>query len=249
MRFISDITVELVQSCGDDAMLAAAARVSTKGAEARPQEDNEGLINYLMKNRHGTPFEHAFMTFFVHAPIFVYREWHRHRIGVSINEESGRYKELEPVFYTPAKDRGGEMQVPGGRPGQYTYEDADNIQQIGIDAALVDTCRRAYHNYQVLLEQGVAKEVARMALPLNIYSSMYWSCNPRSLMAFLSLRTRREPWDWEYTDHGNAEAGAAKFPSKPQREINMPADKLEAIFAELFPSTHRAFCLNGRVAP
>lgn len=249
MKFISEITVELVQSCGDDAMIAAAARVSTKGAEARPQADNIGLINYLMKNRHGTPFEHAFMTVYVHAPIFVYREWHRHRIGVSINEESGRYKELEPVFYTPAKDRGGEMQVPGGRPGQYTYEDADNIQQMTIEDALKDSCETAYSNYKALLEQGVAKEVARMALPLNIYSSMYWSCNPRSLMAFLSLRTRREPWDDAFSDEVNARDGTAKFPSKPQKEINMPADKLEVIFARLFPITHDAFCRNGRVAP
>jgi thymidylate synthase (FAD) len=106
----SDITVRPVQQMGGDAMVVAAARVSTSGEEALklaslPVDENLGLIRYLMKHRHGTPFEHAALTFFVHAPIFVFREWHRHRIGFSYNEESARYKEMEPTFWVPRRER------------------------------------------------------------------------------------------------------------------------------------------------
>lgn len=106
----NNINVNLIQQAGGDHMVVASARVCTTGAEclvnlSEKQEDNFGLINYLMKHRHGTPFEHSFLTFFVHAPIFVWREWHRHRIGFSYNEESGRYKTLDPIFYLPERNR------------------------------------------------------------------------------------------------------------------------------------------------
>jgi hypothetical protein len=95
IRFRSDVTVELVKHSAGDQDVLWAARVSTAG----------GLINYLMRDRHGSPFEHNSMTFFVSAPIFVFREFHRHRVGWSYNEESGRYRELQPVFYVPGEER------------------------------------------------------------------------------------------------------------------------------------------------
>src|SRR4051794_40956436 len=107
----SDITVRLISSSGGDHSIVAAARVSTSGEDALQYadparaEESAGLIRYLMKHRHGTPFEHSSLTFFVHAPILVWREWHRHRIGFSYNEESGRYKTLDPVFYLPERER------------------------------------------------------------------------------------------------------------------------------------------------
>lgn len=231
-------------------MIVAAARVSTRGTDSvddLDKEANYGLINYLMKNKHGTPFEHSTMTVFVHAPIFVFREWHRHRIGISINEESGRYKQLEPVFYIPDELRPGLMQKPGGRPGQYEYINANPQELSDIQDNLALVYREAYRTYQNLLSFGAAKEVARMCLPVAIYSSMYWTCNPRSLMAFLSLRTKRPEWDWAGSPETNRDR--AKFPSKPQYEINVASDALEEIFKEHWPLTYKAYNENGRVAP
>lgn len=230
----SDIDVRLVQHMGSDSGIVAAARVSTSGAASVDEFDTaegKGLINFLLKNRHGTPFEHNAMTFYVRAPIFVFREWHRHRIGWSYNEESGRYKQLDPEFYVPARERN---LVQVGKTGAYEFvpgTDSDySVTVVGHESV----ARVAYANYERLLEQGIAKEVARMTLPVNIYSSMYATCNARSLMAFLSLRTKHED---------------SKFPSYPQREIEMGAEKMEAVFADLFPITYEAFVKHGRVCP
>jgi len=253
MEFLDDMDVSLVQSMGNDASVIAAAKVSTKGVESLAELDQQatpGLIRYLMTNRHGTPFEHASMTFYMHMPIFVFREFHRHRIGWSYNEESARYKQLEPVFYLPSANRPGMMQIEGGKPGQYQYEDADPALALHIREAIHDHSIEAYQYYQVLMDRGVAKEVARMVLPVNIYSSQYATCNPRSLMAFLSLRTKRPEWSYHEEDlRDNVECGRAKTPSKPQWEINRVADKMEAIFAKFMPLTYQAFCDAGRVAP
>ncbi len=149
----------------------------------------------------------------------------------SYNEESGRYKELEPVFYVPAGDR---KLVQVGKPGAYRFEDGTQGQHDIVTQELCSTYEHAYHSYQEMLAAGVAREVARMALPTGIYSSMYATCNARSLMHFLGLRTIHS---------------AAKVPSFPQREIEMVAEKMEAEWARLMPLTHAAFNANGRVAP
>src|SRR3954465_7380569 len=108
IKLTSEITVEEIQHCGDDRMVASSAMVSTRGMmweNVAPDDKVAGLIGYLIKRRHGTPFEHGALTVRVHAPIKVWREWHRHRVGWSYNEESGRYKQLDPVFYVPPRDR------------------------------------------------------------------------------------------------------------------------------------------------
>lgn len=232
IQFRSDMTVELVDHMGDDMSIVRAARVSTgKDTDPTSTEQCAGLINFLMKNRHGTPFEHNAMTFRIEAPIFVWREFMRHRIGFSYNEESGRYKRLDPVFYVPAADRN---LVQVGKAGQYTFEPGDADLHGHVSDALESCASIAYRSYEGMLSDGVAREVARMCLPVNIYSSAYVTCNARSLMAFLSLRTK-DP--------------IAKFPSFPQREIEMVAEMMEADFARLFPITMRAFDDAGRVAP
>ena len=242
IEFRSVMTVELVRSSAHDADVLFAARVSTLGEQTlesshldgsetdADQKRDRGLINYLMRDRHGSPFEHNSMTFYVHAPIFVFREFMRHRIA-SYNEESARYRELNPVFYVPDADRN-LIQV--GKPGAYdflpgTAEQTALVQQQTRAAAI-----QAYEAYRRMLEAGVAREVARIVLPVNIYSSMYVTLNARSLMNFLSLRTVRAD---------------ARFPSYPQREIEMCAEQMEQYFAELMPLTHAAFNANGRVAP
>lgn len=235
VRFRSDMDVQLMQHMGSDSAIVAAAKVSTKGADSREDFNKAaglGLIDFLMRNRHGTPFEHNAMTFLIKAPIFVFREFHRHRIGWSYNEESGRYKQLEPVFYVPAEDR---ALVQVGKPGHYVFVPGNAEQYIDTTNALKQSHQVAYNLYtQMLNITGTAREVARMGLPVGIYSSMYATCNARSLMAFLSLRTKRE---------------GSTFPSYPQREIEMVAEQMEDFFSDIFPITHASFCAHGRVAP
>lgn len=234
VRFRSDVVARLEASTGNDEAILRAMLVSTdKDDEANRMEKSAqaGRLNFLMANRHGSPFEHASMTFYVEAPIFVFREWHRHRIGISINEQSGRYSELPPMFYVPPPHRP-LKQV--GKPGSYTFEPGDPEQWHLLDDIIRENSRQCYEHYKILLENDVAKEVARMVLPVNIYSKMYWTCNPRSLMAFLSLRTYEED---------------ATFPSKPQWEIEQAARLTEQVFEELFPLTYEAFNKNGRVCP
>ena len=235
VEFRSDVTVELVRAAANDADVLFAARVSTKGEQSLDDVDgdaerSQGLINYLMRDRHGSPFEHNSMTFFVHAPIFVFREFMRHRIA-SYNEESGRYRELRPVFYVPGPQR---KLVQEGKPGAYDFVDGTPEQHDIAREATEQSCRQAYEAYQRMLDAGIAREVARGVLPVATYSSMYVTMNARSLMNFLSLRTKRPD---------------SAFPSFPQREIEMVADKMEAYWAELMPFTHAAFERSGRVAP
>ena len=233
--FRDDMSVELVKSSASDADVIWAARVSTAGDKsledvgADPAK-SEGLINYLARERHGSPFEHTSMTFFISAPIFVFREFMRHRIA-SYNEESGRYRELKPVFYIPSKER---KLVQIGKAGAYTFVDGTSEQFDLTVAAIKETCNLAYANYQKMLVAGVAREVARAVLPVTLYSSMYVTMNARALMNFLSLRTARE---------------GSHFPSYPQREIEMVAEKMEAHFAKLMPITYGAFQKSGRIAP
>ncbi len=239
--FRSDVTVELVRSSASDSDVLFAARVSTQGEQtlesaaahtdaSEDEKRSKGLINYLMRDRHGSPFEHNSMTFYVQAPIFVFREFQRHRIA-SYNEESGRYKELSPVFYVPGPDRN-LIQV--GKTGAYEFLPGSAEQIALVEQESRTSSKQAYESYQRMLEAGVAREVARIVLPLNIYSSMYVTMNSRALMNFLSLRTSRE---------------GTHFPSFPQREIEMCAEKMEDFWAELMPYTYEAFNKNGRVAP
>jgi thymidylate synthase (FAD) len=233
--FRDDMTVELVKSSASDADVIWAARVSTAGETTlekvgESSDRDAGLINYLARERHGSPFEHTSMTFFVSAPIFVFREFMRHRIA-SYNEESGRYRELRPVFYIPNKDR---KLVQVGKTGAYTFVDG-TPEQLDITVnAIKETCTLAYENYQKILASGVAREVARAVLPVTLYSSMYVTMNARALMNFLSLRTSSPD---------------SHFPSYPQREIEMVAEKMEKHFAELMPMTYGAFQKSGRIAP
>jgi thymidylate synthase (FAD) len=233
--FREDMTVELVKSSASDSDVIWAARVSTAGEQSLDAVGSdasraEGLINYLARERHGSPFEHTSMTFFVSAPIFVFREFMRHRIA-SYNEESGRYRELRPVFYIPSKER---RLVQIGKPGSYEFIEGTKEQYDLTVESIKATCTVAYENYTKMLDAGVAREVARAVLPVTLYSSMYVTMNARALMNFLSLRTARE---------------GSHFPSYPQREIEMVAEKMEAHFAQLMPITYGAFQKSGRVAP
>ncbi len=235
INFRSDVTVELVKASASDSDVIWAARVSTAGENSLDDVNSdasrsEGLINYLARERHGSPFEHTSMTFFISAPIFVFREFMRHRIA-SYNEESGRYRELRPNFYIPSKER---KLIQIGKAGSYSFIDGTDEQYKLTVKAIKESCTIAYENYTKMLDAGVAREVARAVLPVGLYSSMYVTMNARALMNFLSLRTSRE---------------GSHFPSYPQREIELVAEKMEQYFATLMPLTHGAFEKSGRVAP
>lgn len=232
-EFRSDMTVKLIQSMASDSAVAMAARVSTVSGTHDKEADatkDAGLINYLMRDRHGSPFEHNAFTFYIEAPIFVFREFMRHRIA-SYNEESGRYKELDPVFYIPDEER---KLIQVGKAGAYEFVAGTDDQLKTAKNEIYTNSKRAYESYKEILSSGVAREVARAVLPVNLYSSMYVTMNARSLMNFLSLRTTRE---------------GTHFPSFPQREIEMVAEKMEEIFAEKMPITYETFNKNGRVSP
>ncbi|MGW0087821.1 FAD-dependent thymidylate synthase [Streptomyces sp. NPDC003328] len=228
----SDVGVTLVKSSATDADVVQAARVSTQGVDSLGADSKPaGLINFLMRDRHGSPFEHTSFTFLVEAPIFVAREHMRHRAGWSYNEESGRYKELDGTFYVPGEDR---PLVQVGKPGAYRFENGSKDQHRAVQGHMWHAYDEAYERYQEMLAAGIAREVARSVLPVGLFTSYYATCNARSLMHFLSLRTR---------------VPGATFPSFPQREIEMVANKMEEYFGKAMPLTYIAYGNNGRVAP
>lgn len=224
LEFSSQIDVEVIDQSGDDHMIAKAARVSTgKDLLEKDVEKDTGLIRFLLKNKHGTPFEHGHITLRVSAPIFVWREHMRHRIGISYNEESGRYKQLDPKFYVPEKTR-----IQTGKPGHYVITETEDVKLNALTLNyLSDTCGMAYRGYETLLDQGVAREVARMALTVNIFSSAYVTMNPRSLMNFCELR----------------------LAENAQYEIRLVAQQYFGALLRYWPEVGKAFEENGLVAP
>lgn len=233
VQFKSDVDVELVQHVGNDTTIAEAAWVSNYGGDVPSERADRvpGLINFLMRDRHGTPFEHNSLTFRVSAPLFVFYEWHRHRAGWSYNEESARYRELEPVFYVPGPERN-LRQV--GKPGAYVFSPGDYKQQRLTEGTHARVAIQAWSEYQFLLDQGIAREVARNVLPVSVYKTQFATCNLRSLFAFLSLR-------WAHP--------LSTVPSFPLAEIQMVAEKLDETARPIFPHAFEAFDRQGRVAP
>lgn len=229
IEFTSSITADLVSHAGDDLTIAQAAWVSTRRQEDTDRVDK--LLNYLIKHRHGSPFEQGWMRFEIHCPIFVAREFVRHRIGVSLNEMSGRYTELEPIFWIPRESRG---LVNVGTSARPKIEAGGEVTRNLVGAALVNSYASAWSNYTWMLQEGVAKEVARVVLPVGIYTRIMATFNPRSMMHFLGLRVHDE---------------SATFISYPQAEIEELATDMEFHFKHRWPLTHEAFIKNGRVSP
>ena len=211
----SDMKVELIDFMGGDGRVVQAARTSTLGAAASEEKESEGLINFLLRERHDVPVEHSVFTFRIEAPIFVTRQILKHRI-TSISEESARYRKLDGVFYIPDADR---PLAQEGKTGDYNMvpllEARANYANSLMESATLD----AWVAYQALLEIGVAKEAARMVLPVNVYSSMYLTINARSLMNFLSKRNEHH----------------AQF------EIREVAKQMEDVFAKQMPLTYASW--------
>ncbi|GGN40258.1 thymidylate synthase (FAD) [Actinoplanes campanulatus] len=239
IEFRTHSTVELDNHMSDDLDVIRAARVSTQGVnlidEARRQgiaaTDPDRFISFLMRDRHGTPFEHCTLRFFIETPIFVIREWRTHRIS-SFNEESARYKVLAPRFYVPPRARP-TMQI--GKATSYELVDGgDELHEV-VASTIMQNSTESYRRYEALLASGAAREVARQVLPVNVFTSFFWTINARSLLNFLSLRSTA--------------TAERYFPTHPLWEIDRAAQQVEEYFADLMPVTWRAFNKHGRVAP
>src|SRR5436190_15456842 len=215
--------VRLDDAMATDLSVVNSARVSFGRRKEEMDDSDAGLIRFLMRDRHGTPFEHNSFRFHIRCPIFVAREWMRHRVG-SFNEFSMRYAKATDDFYVPEPE---DVRTQVGKPGAYTFDPVDpEIAEQARDElrAVYDA---AFAAYERLVELGVARELARCVMPVGAYTEFYWTINARSLTNFVSLRA--------------AEAA--------QREIRRYAEAVEQFFAEKMPVTHAAFVAADRIAP
>jgi len=215
--------VRLDDAMADDLSVVNGARVSFARRKEEMDESDEGLVRFLMRDRHGTPFEHNSFRFHVRTPIFVAREWFRHRVG-SFNEFSMRYAKATDDFYVPEPE---DVRTQVGKPGAYSFDPVAPEVAETTREELQAVYEAAYAAYEKLVDLGVARELARCALPVGAYTEFFWTVNARALMNFLSLRA--------------AETA--------QLEIRRYAEACEVFFAEKMPVTHAAFIANGRVAP
>jgi thymidylate synthase (FAD) len=206
-----------------DLSVVNGARVSFLQMRETMDSRDEGLIRFLMRERHASPFEHNLFRFHIRCPIAVAREWMRHRWS-SFNEHSLRYAQAVDEFYVPEP---GQVRTQVGKPGAYRFEPVDSETALRVQDLMRKHYQEAWNLYQELLEMGVARELARYVLPVALYTEFYWSVNARSLMNFLMLRNAEEAM-WE---------------------IRQYAAAVEEFFAGLMPATYRAFVEFGRVAP
>lgn len=223
IRVLDHGFVRLDDAMATDLSVVNAARVSFARRKEEMDESDEGLIRFLMRDRHGTPFEHNAFRFHIRTPLFVAREWFRHRIG-SFNEFSMRYARATDEFYVPEPE---DVRSQVGKPGAYSFEPVSDELAETAREELRAVYEAAYAAYERLVEAGVARELARAAIPVGAYTEFYWTVNARALMNFVSLRA--------------AETA--------QREIRRYADACELFLAEKMPVTHASFVASGRVAP
>jgi thymidylate synthase (FAD) len=215
--------VRLDEAMASDLSVVNAARVSFARRKEELDDSDRGLIRFLLRERHGTPFEHNAFRFHIRAPIFVVREWMRHRVG-SFNEFSMRYAKATDDFYLPDAD---DVRTQVGKPGSYSFEPVEPDLAENARQELQAVYEAAYAAYERLVEQGVARELARAVMPVGVYTEFYWTVNARSLMNFVSLRA--------------AETA--------QREIRRYAEACERFLAEEMPITYEAFVDADRTPP
>jgi thymidylate synthase (FAD) len=223
IRVLDHGFVRLDDAMASDLSVVNGARVSFARHKTEMDESDEGLIRFLMRERHASPFEHAAFRFHVRAPIFVSREWFRHRWS-SFNEFSMRYAKATDDFYVPEPE---DVRSQVGKPGAYSFEPVSDEVAETTREELGAVYEAAYAAYERLVELGVARELARCVMPVAAYTEFYWTVNARALMNFVSLRA--------------AETA--------QREIRRYAEACEQFFAEKMPVTYAAFVAAGRLAP
>lgn len=205
---------------GSDLSVVRAARVSHDAAwrAGEDEKSDTKLIRFLWRNRHSTPFEAVTVTFEVQAPIFVFRQWHRHRTQ-SYNELSARYSELPTCFYVPERDAIGLQSTINKQGRTLTPGDASPLQRDLERSALHGASVAAFQVYHMLLAAGWPRELARVVLPLNTYSKMFATANLWNLLHFITLRS--DP--------------------KAQYEIRVYADAMLELLRPIVPVTIGAF--------
>lgn len=216
VELVSEVGVTLIEASASDDMVAMAAWVSHDTDSEDRLKDRakvKGLISFLYNNKHMSPFEHGHFTFKVDVPLFVAREFMRHRTA-SYNEVSGRYTEMKPRFYA-----GDAARVQEGKPGAYYFKKGSDDQTALYRQTKRKATKKAWETYQERLEAGIAKEQAREELPLSLMTQFYVTMNPRNLMQFLTLRNDKHAL----------------------KEIRDVAVKMEEIFKKQMPLTHEAF--------
>jgi thymidylate synthase (FAD) len=223
IRVLDHGFVRLDDAMTDDLSVVNGARVSFARRKEEMDASDEGLIRFLMRDRHGSPFEHNAFRFHIRCPIFVAREWFRHRIG-SFNEFSMRYAKATDDFYVPEAE---DVRTQVGKPGAYSFEPVSDELAEQTRAELQAVYEHAFATYTRLVEAGVARELARSVMPVGAYTQFYWTVNARALMNFISLR--------------NSEFA--------QLEIRRYAEAVESFFADQMPITHAAFVANDRTSP
>lgn len=197
--------IRVIDYMGDDAAIVQAARVSY-GAGTKSVSDDTALIRYLMRHRHTSPLEQCEIKFHCRMPIFVARQWIRHRTA-SLNEESARYSEMKPEFYIPPPEQLARQSSANrqGREAQLTTEDAAAVLRI-----LYADAQRSYDDYVVLLrDYDLSRELARINLPLGSYTEMYWKIDLHNLFHFLSLRVEPHA-QWEIRQYAEAMLGVVR---------------------------------------
>lgn len=216
--------VHLEDWMGGDLHIVNNARVSFDQESTEFDERERGLLNFLMRERHGSPWEAVVFRFDVKAPLFVFREWHRHRLA-SVNEQSARYSEIPDEYYVPDPSY---VRQQLGKPGSYYFDAIEDPAIVTGTLESIDRTQRAcFDAYHSMLEHGVAKELARTVLPVGMFSRMKWTVNLRALFNFLSLR-----------NHEHA-----------QREIRDYAMAVERLASEICPVAFECFEAHGRTAP
>lgn len=191
--------VKLVDHMGTDLSVVNAARVSFGKRKEGLDEGDGKLIRYLAEHEHTSPFRHTAMTFHVKAPIFVFRQWMKHRIASEFNEISGRYVEFaEDEFYVPATFRQQAKVNKQGSEGEIA-----EAQREAVAATYLESCKGAVTNYRALIEAGVCREQARCVLPLALYSEVYWTVSLQASAHFIRLRTDSHA-QWEIQQYAHA---------------------------------------------
>ncbi len=215
--------VRLVDYLGGDQRIVQSARVSY-GEGTKTLREDKTLIDYLLRNKHTSPFEQVILTFHVKMPIFVARQWIRHRTA-RLNEISGRYSVMRDEFYTP-KGEEVRFQSKRNKQGSSTQDVPDDMRNKVI-ALLQQEQQQLYSDYEGMLEDGIARELARINLPLSLYTEMYWQIDLNNLFHFLRLRM-----DWH-----------------AQYEIRVYGDTMAQLTKAVAPLAYEAFeehLLHGR---
>jgi len=240
--------VRLIDYLGGDKRIVQAARVSY-GRGTKTIREDKGLIDYLISHQHTSPFEQVILTFHCKMPIFIARQWIRHRTA-RINEISGRYSVMADEFYVPAPDQV-KYQSKSNRQGRAEEDVPAELRQKVLDI-LTGEQKSAYENYRKLIDAGIARELARINLPLSLYTQWYWQIDLSNLFHFLKLRLDYHA-QWEIRQYGKVIAEITKkvaplayeaFETHVLNAVTFSGREIQALALQLQGKTHELKGIN-----